>query len=109
MQTIRKGTSTYTYDPRSVTVTINGMEITGFSIDEFTSIFSDHKFKQRGSRQEVFVRDNEEGRKMFMAICTIMDKDIDMVQSKGNWTRVRPAFNEREMSLIKNYLKMTEV
>lgn len=109
MQTVRKGTSTYTYDPKSVAIYIDGLKISGFSTDEFTRIFSDHKFKQRGSRQEVFVRDNEEGRKMFMAICTIMDKDVDVVQSKGNWMRVRPAFNEKEMNLIKNYLKMVEV
>lgn len=94
---------------QKVSVKFKGVNISDYTLDEFASLFTSYKFKQRGSRQEVLLRGDEEGRKIFMAICTIMNKDIDMVQSKGNWMRVRPAFNEKEMSLIKNYLKMTEV
>lgn len=109
MLVIRKGTSTYTYDPKSVVVTINGMQVTGWASDETVRVFfTNHRFKPRGSRQELFVKDTPEGRKIFTDISTIMEKDVDIVPSKDGWLRVRPAFNDKEVKMIRNYLKMVE-
>lgn len=103
------GKDTYTIISPKITITINGVEISGYAFDDWYDIWAHHKFKPRSSRQELFVKDTPEGRKIFTDISTIMEKDVDIVPSKDGWLRVRPAFNEKEMNLIKNYLKMTEV
>lgn len=108
MLTIRKGTSTYTYDPQTIVVTINGIHVTGWASDQVIDMFYNYRFKPRSSRQELFVRDNPQGRKMFTDISTIMEKDVDIVPSTDGWLRVRPAFNDKEVKVIKNYLKMVE-
>lgn len=109
MLTIKKGNSTFSYNTSCSEVKINGMTITGWAYDETVRMFfTHHKFKPRSSRQELFVKDTPEGRKIFTDISTIMEKDVDIVPSKEGWLRVRPAFNDKEVKMIKNYLKMVE-
>lgn len=108
MQTIKVGNDTYVYDPAKVQIKLNGMQITSWAIDEWVEINFHYKFKPRNSRQEMFVKDNEGGRKIFRDISCALDKDIDIVPSKDGWLRIRPAFNVKEMEVIKNYLKMVE-
>lgn len=108
MQTIKVGTNTIVYDPSSLKVTINGIHVTGYTFGEYIEMIHPYKFKPRSSRQEMFVRDNEDGCKIFSDVSCVLSKDIDIVPSKDGWLRVRPAFNEKEVKVIRNYLKMVE-
>lgn len=109
MQTIKVGNDTYVYDPSKVQIQVNGMRITGWVVDEWVDFSIPHyKFKPRSSRQEMFIKDNEDGRKIFRDVSCALDKYIDTVPSKDGWLRIRPAFNVKEMEVIKNYLKMVE-
>lgn len=110
MQTvkIRKGAAVYEYNHDDVTVKINGAKITEWVYDEFVYMFNSWKFKPCGSRQEMYVKDNEEGHTIFTNISCILDKEVSIVKSKEGWLRVRPTFNNKDMRTIRNYLKMLE-
>ena len=107
MQIFRAGGNTYKIGPASVVVSINGIEIDGYWLDETLLMFSgytvDKVFEYTKAPYELCVKENLKQAVMNMGV--ILDcKDIQLIPSakyKGCF-RMRPALTEEQVNMVKN-------